>query len=308
MTPTPPPAFLELRDLRLLRAIADSGSLTAACAQLFITQSTGSYRVAELQRRVRAPLIIRRGRRAELTATATALLTAGRGLLREAETLEHWLAERTDEVRRTIRVAAECYTTYPWLPAAARRLRTQFPEHLVVPTPEWTSEPLEGLRADALDVAIVTSTADTRALAVHPLWRDEMVAVMAVDHRLAQRPYVRPQDLQTEHLVLYDDDPATSWVLSGLLARVGVRPASTTAIPLTEGILALCEATDAVTVLAPWAAARATQSGALTSVRLRSRFAIRQWHAVHRPVDDRRSPITALVRALARAPRSTDAA
>lgn len=69
---------MELRVLKYFTVVASEGSITKAAERLFITQSTLSRQIAELEEEVGSPLLVRTNRSVSLTA-------AGELLLRRAE-------------------------------------------------------------------------------------------------------------------------------------------------------------------------------------------------------------------------------
>jgi len=78
-------------DLRLLRyfvATAEAGSVTAAAADLRITQPVLSRQLRELERQLNLHLFERDGRRLRLTGAASAFLAEARGLLSHADQVE----------------------------------------------------------------------------------------------------------------------------------------------------------------------------------------------------------------------------
>ena len=65
---------MDLRQLEILRAIAESGSFTAAGARLHVSQSAISRQVLLLEEEFKEPLFIRFGRRIQITPTGETLL------------------------------------------------------------------------------------------------------------------------------------------------------------------------------------------------------------------------------------------
>lgn len=68
-------------------------------------------------------------------------------------------------------------------------------------------------------------------LASQPLFRDEMVAVMASGHRLAKKPFVVAEDLAPEHLVLYSIPRQSNLVFREMPIPAGARPIARSPLP-----------------------------------------------------------------------------
>src|SRR5690349_529815 len=77
---------MNLRQLECFVAAADAGTMTAAAAQLFVSQSAISLAVAQLERSVGTQLLIRhKARGLELTPAGRRLLPQARSLLAHAD-------------------------------------------------------------------------------------------------------------------------------------------------------------------------------------------------------------------------------
>ena len=144
---------------------------------------------------------------------------------------------------------------------------------------EATRRPLAALLAGRLDVAVMHSPVDDPRLHVEPLFRDELVLVVAPEHPLARRSFARPEDLAGEHLIVYSEDDEESVVQREVLAPARVRPARVSRIQLTEGIVEMVKAGLGVSVLARWAVAPQLESGDLRALRLTKEGRFRRWSA-----------------------------
>ncbi|MCZ4150154.1 LysR family transcriptional regulator, partial [Escherichia coli] len=67
---------MELHQLRILRELADLGSVNAVAKALFVSPSAVSQHLAQLQRNFPAPLTQKDGRRLVLTAEGKLLASA----------------------------------------------------------------------------------------------------------------------------------------------------------------------------------------------------------------------------------------
>ena len=133
---------LEARHLRLIVAIADGGSMMAAARLLHVTQPALSRQLSELERRLGTPLFTRLHNRLQITDAGEQLLAGARRILVELEVLERQLrADDDGESTGVLRVAAECYTNYQWLPRLLVAFGERWPRVDVRIVPEATSRP-----------------------------------------------------------------------------------------------------------------------------------------------------------------------
>jgi len=292
---------IDLRHLRLVVAVAESGGQTRAARKLNLTQSALSHQLRELESRVGAPLFIRASRGMVLTAVGERILASARRVLHEVETLERDLiTETTDGNAGVVRLATECYTCYHWLPAVVTAFRQEWPRVDVRIVAEATANPVRALLDGALDLAIVAGDVDERRLGCTSLFEDEQVVVVAPSHPLALQPFVEPEDLREEHLILYTTHSSENSVLREVLRPAGVEPRNLTRVQLTEAIVELVKAGLGVSVLARWAIAPQLRDRSLVGIPLTTRGFHRRWWAVTRPHETAPAYQRSLVDLLAR--------
>ncbi|MGI5971050.1 MAG: LysR family transcriptional regulator [Oscillospiraceae bacterium] len=94
---------MELRHLRYFIAVADSLSFSRAAKSLYISQSTLSHQIAQLERELGFSLFDRTGRSIKLTPRGCAILEASKALLRQADKLAQ-LASSDFSTRRKSRI------------------------------------------------------------------------------------------------------------------------------------------------------------------------------------------------------------
>jgi LysR family transcriptional regulator for metE and metH len=104
-----------------------------------------------------------------------------------------------------------------------------------------------------------------------------MLLVVPPGHRLAARKFVRPADLESEHLLLYRAGEE-SFFYRQFFARSVKRP-PVTVVKLTEAILSMVRAGLGLGVAARWAIAGELSSGRLIGVRLGAQGFQREWVA-----------------------------
>jgi LysR family transcriptional regulator for metE and metH len=264
-----------------VRAVAEEGSVTRAGTRLHLSQSALSHQLRDAEERLGRALFDRIGKRMRLNAAGERLLRAARAVLEELDRAV--LDIRQGEGGRTaLRLTTQCNTVYHWLPSRLTLFQAAHPgvDLQVVAGPP--DDPVPALLRGDLDLAIVHRPVREPRLVLRPLFRDEMVVVMAPGHRLARRPFVAPQDFAAEHLIVYSIPREANLVFRDVLNPAGVSPARVTHIPLTEGIVELVKAGLGVGVLARWAVAPRVERGEVVAVPLTRAGRFRQWSAAYR--------------------------
>ena len=277
---------VEMRHLRLVAAIAEHGSMTAAAGVLNLTQPALSHQLSEIERRLRAPLFERTARRMVPTQAGAHLAELARGVLAQVETFERQAIEGDFATARgAVRIATQCYTAYHWLPAVLREFRERWPNIELKVAAEHTASPITALREGLLDLAIVYTPSTDRRVELRPLFDDELVVVLPPDHRLANQGAITPALLRGEHVFVYTSADRQNSVVRDILEPAGVAPSRISHIQLTEAIIELVAAGLGVAVLAAWAVAPAVRSGAVRTARIGKQGYTRTWYAAVRSAD-----------------------
>ena len=192
--------MIDVRRLRVLRAVADHRTVTAAAAALYLTPSAVSQQLAALEQETGHHLVERGARGTRLTPAGEILLSHANAVLAQLERAEAELADYSGGVAGTVTVAA--FATGIGLvlaPAIAELARTSPGIRVRVQDTEGdASVPMVLDRQ--VDVAVAVEYrgapgADDRRLTRVPLYSEPFDAVLPVGHRLAELEQVPLADL-----------------------------------------------------------------------------------------------------------------
>jgi LysR family transcriptional regulator, regulator for metE and metH len=281
---------VELRDLELLDTLATVKTLTAAAERLYVSQPALSQRLARLEDRVGMPLFEREGRKLLMTPAGMRMLSSARVVLAELRSAERDLREMRAGRDRRVRFTAQCSTTYQWLPPVIAAFRDTHPGTEVRIEQVANDEPLPALLDDRVDVALVTKS-DRLMEQVHsvPLFRDQMVAVVAADHAWARRSYVTARDFTDVHLVLYDIYDQGRSPAQPLPLPATARPGRISTVPLvTDLVIEMVASGEGISVLPRWAAApyAGSPNPRIATVPIGAKGTWRTWHLATRIGDN----------------------
>lgn len=212
---------MELTDLRVFLAVADTGSFSRAAGLLVRTQPAVSERIAGLEREAGAALFERTSRGARLTARGEQFVPYARRCVGiAAEALEAVRAEAT--VPR-LRIAVHTTFAHRAVPFVLDALGN-LPRRISV-RDAHSNEVQEMVLDDAADVGFVLPTAIPRGLHRVELPPDEIVFVAGPGHPIAARSRVSLRDLAATRVAvnLWGDDAI---VLVARLEAAGLPPTS----------------------------------------------------------------------------------
>ena len=212
---------MEIRHLQALVGIAEHGSFSAAAEALGTVQSNVSAHVARLERELGAPVVDRSSGR--LTEEGEIVVARARRMLVEMDALVADVSAMRREVVGTVR-AGMIGTTGRWLvPRLFAMLRERHPR-VQMTVDDGTSASLEPrVLSGQLDLAVVSLPVVGDELMATPLFEEDLMLVVPIDHPLARAPRPLPlAELVQLDLVLPLPNTALRDEIDGALARAGV--------------------------------------------------------------------------------------
>lgn len=289
--------LLELRDVRLVHAIAARGGLGAAARALHLTQSALSHHLRALEERLGLTLFDRVGRGMVLNANGARLVALADRLLPELLELERAMTTPAPPAPR-LRITTGCYTAYPWLPEALRRMRLVVPSTRVDVLVDATRRAGEALVRGEVDVAVMPWLAPDPRLHARHVFDEQIAVAMRPDDPLAHHKTV-PVAALADRRVLTHEVPAAevAW-LRATFGRAFSAFRHVERLPLTEAIIALTKAGEGVALLGTWTIEEELTRGALVVRPMRP--ALERPFAVvtarDRPVDPRADVLADVLR------------
>ena len=259
---------LEIRHLKLVAAIAETGSVTRAGNLLHLTQSALSHQLRDAEEQLELALFERKSGKMILTGAGERLLQAARCVLAELERAEADIRKNGSAVKGLIRISTQCNTVYHWLPPRLIIFQKQFPEVEVQLVIEATHNPFEALLEGKLDLAIVSDPIRNRKIRYQPLFEDEVVIAVPPGHRLAGKKWAAPEDFATESILLYPPKEEST-LLTKVLEPAGIRPRKIQEVTLTEAIIEMVVGGLGIAALPEWTVGPQLASGALIGVPLK---------------------------------------
>ncbi|WP_045386751.1 LysR family transcriptional regulator [Falsirhodobacter sp. alg1] len=243
---------LELRHLRTIRAIHQTGGLARAADLLNITQSALSHQVKGLEEQVGMELFVRRSRPLKLSAAGMRMLRLAERVLPEVEALgEEFRALQAGKTGR-LHIAMECHACFEWLLPALDTFRHAWPDVDVDIRAGLAFDALPALLREEIDVVITSDPVPTEGLTFHPLFEYQPTFVCAANNPLATRTMVEAEDFRDQMLISYPVAREKLDIFTELLTPARIEPRGIRPVELTAVILMLVAADRGVAVMPDW--------------------------------------------------------
>ncbi|MEV5200943.1 LysR family transcriptional regulator [Streptomyces sp. NPDC053720] len=194
--------MIEARHLRVLRAVAASGSFSAAARELGCTQPAVSQQMKALEASAGTPLLIRTGREMRLTQAGEALVRHASGILAGLTAAEEEVAAIAGLRAGRVRLVSFPSGSSTLVPGALAALRAAHPGTRVSLVEAEPPRSVEMLREGDCDIALAfrygTSGTEWDDLVVRPLLTDRLIGLVPEGHRLSRSAAVDIAELAGE--------------------------------------------------------------------------------------------------------------
>ncbi len=244
--------LLELRHLRSLVAIDETGSLARAAERLHLTQSALSHQIKALEHYYETALFLRSTRPLKLTPAGHKLLDLARRVLPGVEQTETELKRVAQGEAGRLHISIECHACFEWLLPVLDRYRESWPEVEVDIRMGVSFDAIPALQNGIVDLVISSDPVSQSDLLFEPLFDYQALLVLARDHPLTGKNYVEATDFTDQTLITYPVERKRLDVFTRLLQPAGIEPAAVRQAELTAIILQLVASRRGVAVLPDW--------------------------------------------------------
>ncbi len=211
---------MDLRQLSALVAVADEGSFSAAATALHTVQSNVSTHIARLEKELNTVLVDRSAGR--LTEEGEAVANRARRIRAELDALVADVAALHNIVSGTVHIGV-IGTTARWLVPRMLAAMAEMHPNVQLFIVDATSTSLEPqLGSGQLDLAVVNLPMPAPDLVAEPLFDEDLVLVVPMNHALADRDHVTIEDLDHLELLMAAPNTAYRQELDAAAAAAGI--------------------------------------------------------------------------------------
>ncbi len=257
--------MLELKHLKTIQALKQSGSLAAAAERLYMTQSALSHQLKDLEGRIGQPLFIRKSKPLQLTYAGELMLKLAVQVMPLINQTELQLKQWKQGDGGRLHMAIECHSCFEWLFPALDDYRERWPNVEVDFASGFHFDALHALVENELDLVITADPIEHSELSYLPLFSYENSLVMAQDHALVNQPVIPAELLANTTLITYPVEPQRLSIYRELLNPAGIAPAAVRQCELTLMMVQLVMSGRGVAALPDWVIAEYQPKAKLVS-------------------------------------------
>ena len=267
---------MDLRQLEILQAIAETGSFTACGRKLHVSQSAISRQILLLEEELGEPLFLRVGRQVRMTPAAESLVQLGQRVFLDVRETVGTITDRTRELRGTLRLSGGMTVCLYVFPPLLKHLRRVHPHLDVRLTVALAGRSVQEIRGGRVDAGLLTLPVEETDLVTVPALREELLLVTAPTHQLAKRRKVQARDLAGLPFVLFEVGSATRKVIDNFFAAQSIEPTIVMDTENVEIIKAMVKTGLGVGIVPYQAVAREVKAGQLFCARIEGHELVRE--------------------------------
>jgi LysR family transcriptional regulator, low CO2-responsive transcriptional regulator len=267
---------MDLRQLEIIRAIADTGSFTAAGEKLHVSQSAISRQILLLEDELGEPVFHRIGRRIRITPAGESLLQLSHRVFQDLQETVSGISDKRESLSGTMRLVGGmtvCLYVFPALLAEVRKIHPHLDLKVTVGSAERS---IAMLRSGAGDLGLITLPVEATDLISVPVLEEELLLITYPAHPLARKKSITPADLDKQHFVLFETGSITRRLVEAFFTRGEIEPEIIMETENVEIIKAMVRHGLGISII-PWQAAAAdVRTGQLFCSRIAGHALVRQ--------------------------------
>jgi LysR family transcriptional regulator for metE and metH len=271
---------LEIKHLRMIRSIAETGNMTKSSEKLFISQSAISQQLKDIEAKLKVDLFFRTRRKMILTTTGKMLLKTAEHVIDALEDAELEIAKRAAGDRGELKVGTQCIFCYKWLPRVMKVFQSKFPNiEVEIGNSEDLVVELEAKKFDLIITAVPSSDDNYTC---SPLFKDQMVCILPENHPFVAQPYLDLQDFFKVNLISHSEKSKNRFYQNVLKPR-GIEPKRLMTVGQPNAIIEMVASDFGVGVFPRWAIQDSLSEAAIIARPITRSGLPVTWHAAFLP-------------------------
>jgi DNA-binding transcriptional LysR family regulator len=273
---------VDLRQLEVLRTIAETGSFTSAGARLHVSQSAISRQILLLEDEFHERLFVRLGRRVQITAAGEALLQLSHRVFNDIHDTSASITDKQKVLSGPLNLVGGMTVCLYVFPLLLKEFRKHHPHVDIKVATGGHQRLLRRLRTRRADLALLTLPVDDPAFTSVPVLREELMLVMPAGHPLSSKDSVGVEALVGQPFVIFEQGSNTRRTLDEFFVREQIKPNIVTETENIEIIKSMVASGLGISIVPFQSVERETRGGSLKVARIRAQQLVRETGWVYR--------------------------
>lgn len=198
---------MTIRHLKIFIAVAETGSMSQAAKQLYLSQPTVSQSIRELEEHYGILLFERLSRRLYITEAGKRLLPMAHMISRQFDSMEESIHKETQ--RPALKVGSSITVGTNLMPSVVEQLQQRLPDIELYSMVGNTHEVELKILKSELDAGVVEGDIESPEIISIPVIEDQLVLACSDKHEFFQRKIIHPDDLSRQNFAIREQGSGT---------------------------------------------------------------------------------------------------
>lgn len=271
---------MDLHQLNLFLAVAESDSISAAARKKNISQPVLSLHVRNLEQYFGVPLLDRIGRGVELTDAGNLLVQKIRMVLGSVQEMKEAMEEWKELGRGFVKIGGSTTPGVYLLPKLLGQFKAKHPAIEADLLIGNTAQVEQWVTENALSLGVIgKKTSQTRLEAI-PFVKDELVVIVPPKHPLEKRKSVRAREMALYPFIIREEGSNTRQTYEEALRKKGIKLNIALELGSTEAIKQAVTSGLGISIVSPFCIQSERKHKELHALRIRDAELSRQFHII----------------------------
>lgn len=212
---------MTLRHLRIFVEVVNCGKMSEAASKLYISQSSISQTISELERHYRVKLFDRLSKKLFLTTAGHELYALASKIVISYDEMNKYMSHITD--KQELKIGATFTIGATLMTQLLKSLNADCPNVIVRVVVDRTPVLEEQILRGELDVAIVEGVIKSHDISSELLMQDELFLVCSTTHPFAKKKSIDIQELAGQDFIMREPTSRSRKIFEAYLERENVR-------------------------------------------------------------------------------------
>ncbi len=257
--------------LKIFITVVEHKNFSRAAEELYISQSSVSMQVRNLENELGTKLINRSPKYLELTQSGEIFYGFAKKILLLYDKAKEEIDLLSNVVTGGLKVGASNTIGEYILPIILTEFAAQFPNVGIETSISNTEEISQAVRANHLDLALVEGEVNRSDFVIHPLMEDEIILVVPNQHSLARLPIVTADDLQDQVWIFRENGSGTRAFSDKLIKDRGIHVKKSYILGSGQAVKQAVIAGLGIALVSSWIVRKELTTRELTAIRIKGK-------------------------------------